>query len=140
MTTGPCAMQGPSFSLPTRRYAGRSVNRLWNLSLMFLILLVLLTLTLPPFVKDALPTALMPIDRSLPGSRVGVLTNAQGTILKIDRTTYTLAPLALIEDKFGTPLMLSDLKFNDVEFDVQYWLGTNLGPNHILQLVVSFPE
>jgi hypothetical protein len=140
MTIQPCAMEDQSFSLPTRHYAGRSVNRLWNLSLMFLILLVLLTLTLPPFVKDALPTGLMPIDRSLPGSRVGVLTHAQGTVLKIDRTTYTLAPLALIEDKFGTPVMLSDLKFNDVEFDVQYWLGTDLGPNHIFQLVVNFPE
>lgn len=140
MTTGPCAMEDPSFSLPTRRYAGRSVNRLWNLSLMFLIVLVLLTLTLPPFVKDVLPTALMPINRSQPGSRIGVLTHAQGAILKIDRTTYTLVPLALIEDKFGTPLMLSDLTCNDVEFDVQYWLGTDFGPNHILQLVVSFPE
>jgi hypothetical protein len=140
MTTGPGVMEDPSFSLPARRYAGRSVNRLWNLSLMLLILFVLLTLTIPPLVKDAMPNTLMPINRSLPGSRVGVLTQAQGAVLKIDRTTYTLAPLALIEDKFGTAVMLSDLRFTDVEFDVQYWLGTDLGPNHILQLVVSFPE
>jgi hypothetical protein len=80
------------------------------------------------------------VNRSLPGSLTGILTKASLGAVRIDRSTYPLAPRALIEDKFGMPLMSQDLHWDDVEFDVRYWLGTEETRNQIIQMIVTFPE
>ena len=69
-----------------------------------------------------------------------MLTVAQGTRLLIDRTAYTLAPIALVEDRFGTPLSIHDLQCSDAQCRVQYWTAPAFGPDQIVQLIVSFPE
>lgn len=80
------------------------------------------------------------IDRSLPGSRKGMLTKATGAILGIDRASYTLAAGALVEDKFGFPLPPHVYQADGVEYDVQYWLGTVSADRQITQLIITFPE
>jgi hypothetical protein len=100
----------------------------------------LFSLAMPSLAKELMLMAPTPINRALPGMRAGLLTQAQGSVLRIDRATFTLAPQALVEDKFGTPLMLQNLQWKDVEFDVQYWLAPDQGPNQIMQMIVSFPE
>ncbi len=80
------------------------------------------------------------INPTLPGARAGILTRAQGTMLFIDRTEYSLAPIALVEDRFGTPLSIQDLQCNDVQYRVQYWTAPILGHDQIVQLIVTFPE
>jgi hypothetical protein len=107
-------------------------------SLLSLILLVMLVL--PSFAMDVAPIPLPAVNQALPGSRAGILTKAQGTILQIDRATYTLAPIALVEDRFGTALALKDIQCNDVEYSVRYWVATDQRQNQIVQMIVSFPE
>ena len=124
----------------TQEYRRRSPGLVWNLVLFFLIFLYVILLALPALSTDAIPGASVSINRSLPGSSIGILTSAQGPAVRIDRDTYTLTPFALVEDKFGTPLSVNDLKWNDVEFRVQYWIARDLGPNHIMQLIINFPE
>jgi hypothetical protein len=109
-------------------------------TLCFIIFLFLTSLILPSFAKDPLLSSSATINRSLSGSRTGVLTKSEGAVLHIDRMTYTLAPQALVEDKFGTPLTPNDTRWNDVEFRVQYWLAPDLGPNLIRQLIVTLPQ
>jgi len=80
------------------------------------------------------------IDRSLPGSRKGILTQGKSETLWIDRARYTLAPGALVEDKFGSPLAPQDYQADSVEYGVQYWLGTDHADRQITQVVIIFPE
>ena len=80
------------------------------------------------------------IDRSLPGSRKGFLTKAQSTTVWIGPAMYSLAPGALVESNSGEPLPASSLKWDGVEFEVQYWLGTGLADRQITQLIITFPE
>jgi hypothetical protein len=80
------------------------------------------------------------INPTLPGARAGMLTKAQGAMVLIDRTAYNLAAIALVEDRFGTPLSIQDLQCSDVQYRVQYWTAPELGPDQIVQLIVSFPE
>lgn len=80
------------------------------------------------------------INRSLPGSKTGILTRAKGTSLVIDRANYVLAPGAPVENKGGTPLELPDIQADGVAYDVQYWLGTGSADKQITQMVITFPE
>ena len=80
------------------------------------------------------------IDRSLPRSRKGILTKAMGVILWIDRASYTLTPGALVDDKFGFPLPPHVYQTDGVEYDVQYWLGTESADRQITQLIITFPQ
>ena len=105
-----------------------------------LIVLLLPTVTAPSYAKDSAPMQVTAVNPALPGSRAGLLTRAQGTMLVIDRTTYSLAPSALLEDRFGTPLSIQDLQCNEAQCRVQYWTVPDLGPDQILQMIVSFPE
>jgi hypothetical protein len=103
-------------------------------------LLLVSTLTSPLYGKDSAPTTATAMNLTLPGSRAGMLTRAKGTMLLIDRTEYSLAPMALVEDKFGTPLSIQDLQCNDAKCRVQYWTAPDMGHDQILQMIVSFPE
>jgi hypothetical protein len=116
------------------------VSRRISLLTLCFIILFLTSVILPSFAKDPLPVSSPAINRSLAGSRTGVLTKVQGVVFHIDRITYTLAPQALVEDKFGTPLAPNETEWNDVEFRVQYWLATDLGPNLIRQLIITLPQ
>jgi hypothetical protein len=98
------------------------------------------TLTLPLNAQDSAPMAATAINPTLPGSRAGMLTVAQGTRLLIDRTTYSLAPIAVIEDRFGTPLSIHDLQCPEAQCRAQYWTMPAFGHDQIVQLIVSFPE
>ena len=80
------------------------------------------------------------IDRSLPGSRRGILTKAQGTTVWIDRMSYVLAPDALVENKAGSPLELRQYQGDSVAFEVQYWLGTGSADRQITHMIITFPE
>jgi len=80
------------------------------------------------------------IDRSLPGSRRGTITKAQGKTVWIDGAMYPLAPGALVEDKFGSPLPTQAYQADGVEYGVQYWLGTDLADRQITQMIIIFPE
>jgi hypothetical protein len=128
------------FPLPTSRERFISLTLTWKLSLLVLILLVLVTLAVQSFAMDSAPMLAPGINHGLPGSRAGILTMAQGTMLHIDRVTYTLSPLALVEDKFGAPLTFRDIQSNDVEYRVLYWVATDKSQNQIVQLIVTFPE
>ena len=86
------------------------------------------------------PTQPAKIDRSLPGSRRGILTKAQGTTVWIDRASYVLAPDALVENKAGSPLELRQYQGDSVAFEVQYWLGIGSADRQITQLIITFPE
>jgi hypothetical protein len=141
MSPEPLTMtQDYPFPLPTSRARFISLTLTWKLTLLVLILLVLATLAVQSFAMDSASMLTPGINHGLPGSRAGILTRAQGTMLHIDRVTYTLSPLALVEDRFGTALTLRDIQCNDVEYRVQYWMATDKAPNQIMQLVVSFPE
>ena len=129
-----------SFPTPRQPYRRHSLGLIWNLLLLVLIFLYIVTLALPALAADLTSLAPTSINRSLPGSQRGTLMNAQGPVLEIDRTMYKLAPMALVEDKFGTPLNAADFKWNGVEFRVQYWTASEHGPNHITQLIINFPE
>ena len=80
------------------------------------------------------------MDRSLPGKRTGVLTRAQNGIVSIDRTAYPLAADAVIQTKSGKPLEKKNLKLDDVQHHVDYWLGTDSADKQIVQLIIYFPE
>ena len=95
------------------------------------------TFSLVPQVQPPQPPK---IDRSLPGSRRGTLTKAQGKTVWIDRTAYVLAPDALVEDKFGSPLSPKAYQADGVEYGVQYWLGTDHADRQITQMIIIFPE
>jgi len=128
------------FPLPTSRERFISLTLTWKLTLLVLILLVLATLAVQSFAMDSAPMLTPGINHDLPGSRAGILTRAQGTMLHVDSVTYTLSPIAVVEDRFGTPLTLRDIQCNNVEYRVLYWVATDKAPNQIVQLVVSFPE
>ena len=129
-----------SFPFSTE-YRRHTLSTAWQILLTLLILLYVLILALPAFAAtEAVSVMPSSINRALPGSRTGVLTSAQGPVLQINRDMYRLAPTALVEDKHGTALSVQDLKWQDVEFRVQYWTASELGPNHISHLIINFPE
>ena len=128
------------FPLPANGEQAGSLKLTWKLSLLLLILVVLVSLTLKSFAMDVTPMPTGVINHGLPGMRVGILTKAQGTMLHIDHATYTLAPTALVENKFGTALTLMDIQCHDVEYGVRYWVATDKGQNQIVQMIVTFPE
>ena len=78
------------------------------------------------------------MDRSLAGMRKGVLTRAQDGTAWIDGKAYTFAADALIEYR-GRRLQVKELRWDDVDYDVQYWLGTGSADRQITQLFIDFP-
>jgi hypothetical protein len=80
------------------------------------------------------------IDPSRSGVRTGILTQAKGAMVQIDSTNYILAAGVLVENKHGQPWPLDSLTWNNVEFNVQYWLGTGAADRQITQLILHFPE
>jgi len=121
-------------------YRGRSANVTRNVILVLLVLLFLVILALPSFADDIMPMPSTVINRALPGSRTGVMTKAEGAMLQIDHVSYTLSPMALVEDKFLTPLTIKDIQCHDVEYAVRYWVVTEHDHRQILQLIITFPE
>ena len=132
--------QNYPFPMPAHGYWGRSVNLTRNFILVLLILLLLVIVALPSFAEEIMPMPSTVINRALPGSRTGVLRNALGAVLQIEHASYTLSPVALVEDRFGSPLTLKDIQCQDVEYKVQYWVATDHDHSQILQLIVTFPE
>ena len=132
--------QNYPFPVPAHGYWGRSVKLTRNVILVLLILLVLVIVALPSFAEDIMPMPSMAINKELPGSRMGILTKAEGTMLQIDHVSYTLSPIALVEDKFLTALTIKDIQCHDVEYAVRYWVASDHDHSQILQLIVTFPE
>ena len=132
--------QNYPFPVPAHGYWGRSVNFTRNVILVLLVLLFLGILALPSFSEDSMPIPSMVINRELPGSRTGILTKAEGAMLQIDHASYTLSPIALVEDKFLTALTIKDIQCHDVEYKVQYWVASDHDHSQIMQLIVTFPE
>ena len=132
--------QNYPFPMPAQGYWGRSVNVTRNVILVLLVLLVLGILALPSFSEDIMPIPSMVINRELPGSRTGILTKAEGAMLQIDHVSYTLSPIALVEDKFLTALTIKDIQCHDVEYAVRYWVASDHDRSQIVQLIVTFPE
>jgi len=128
------------FPMPAQGYWGRSVNVTRNVILVLLVLLFLGILALPSIGEDTMPMPSTIINRALPGTRTGVLTKAEGTTLQIDHVSYTLSPVALVEDKHLTPLTIKDIQCHDVQYAVRYWVATEHDHSQILQLIVTFPE
>jgi len=128
------------FPMPAQGYWGRSMNVTRNVILVLLVLLFLGILALPSFGEDTMPMPSTIINRALPGTRTGILTKAEGATLQIDHVSYTLSPVALVEDKHLTPLTIKDIQCHDVEYKVQYWVATEHDHSQILQLIVTFPE
>ena len=122
------------------RHWERSANVTRNVLLVLLVLLFLVILALPSLADDIISMPSTVINRTLQGSRTGVLTKAEGARLQIDRVSYTLSPVALLEDKHLTPLTIKDIQCHDVEYAVQYWVATDHDRSQILQLIVTFPE
>ena len=81
-----------------------------------------------------------PLNRALAGARNGLLTQAKGSLVQIDHTTYVLAPGARVETKYGQPWPSDRLTWDGVEFVVHYWLGTGAADRQITQLIIHFPE
>jgi hypothetical protein len=128
------------FPMPAHGYWGRSVNVTRNVILVLLVLLFLGILALPSIGEDIMPMPSTIINRALPGTRTGILTKAEGATLQIDHVSYTLSPVALVEDKHLTPLSIKDIQCHDVTYAVQYWVATEHDHSQILQLIVTFPE
>jgi len=95
------------------------------------------TFSTVPQVQSSQP---LKIDRSLPGSRRGMLTKAKGTTVWIDGAMHLLAPGALVEDQFGSPLAPQAYQADGVEYGVQYWLGTDHADRQITHMIIIFPE
>ena len=76
------------------------------------------------------------MDRTLEGMRKGVLTRALDGTAWIDGRTFTLPADALVENRSGRPLPVKDLRLDDVQYSVEYWLDGN----QISQMVIYFPE
>ena len=128
------------FPMPAQGYWGRSVNVTRNVILVLLVLLFLGILALPSIGEDIMPMPSTIINRALPGTRTGILTKAEGATLQIDNISYTLSPVALLEDKHLTPLTIKDIQCHDVEYAVRYWVATDHDRSQILQLIVTFLE
>jgi hypothetical protein len=126
--------------MAAHRHWERSANVTRNVILVLLVLLFLVILALPSFADDIMPMPSTVINRTLQGSRTGVLTKAEGAMLQIDHVSYTLSPVALVEDKHLTPLTIKDIQCHDVEYAVRYWVATDHDRNQISQLIVTFPE
>jgi hypothetical protein len=80
------------------------------------------------------------INLALPGSNTGTLLKATGGTVRIDRSHYTLAPGALIEDSGGNPVPLREYVWDAVEIPVQYWLGTGETRNQIIQMILTLAQ
>ena len=76
------------------------------------------------------------IDRSLEGMRQGVLTRALNGTAWIDGRTYTLTADTLVENRTGRRLQVKDLRWENIQFRVEYWLDGS----QISQIVIYFPE
>jgi hypothetical protein len=76
------------------------------------------------------------IDRALPGMKKGIVSKAHDGAVWIDGKRYVLAPGALVEKKRGDAVLPLYLKFEGVNFNVEYWLGAEPG-QPITQMVID---
>ena len=90
-----------------------------------------------PQVQESQPRGM---DRDLEGKQKGVLTKAKGETVWIDRTAYPLAPDAAIQGTSGRTVRAIELKWDDVDYSVEYWLGTESTDKQIIQMIIYFPE
>ena len=86
------------------------------------------------------PTQPAKIDRSLPGSKKGILTKAKGGTVWIDGASYALAPDAQIENQLGSPVELRLYQWSSVEIPVQYWFGTGSADRQITHMIITLPQ
>jgi hypothetical protein len=89
--------------------------------------------------QGTVPSLPPKIDRSLPGLKRGVLKKAQGVTVWIDQDSFTLAPGALVEDQYGTPLEAAFYQKTGVGMFVEYWLVPGQ-TRHINQMIIRYPE
>jgi hypothetical protein len=80
------------------------------------------------------------MDRSREGKRKGVLTRVKEGTVWIDGTAYTLAADALVENRTGGSLQANALRWDDVQYSVDYWLVPDSADRQIAQMVIYFPE
>lgn len=80
------------------------------------------------------------MDRDLEGKQKGVLTKAKGGTVWIDRTAYPLASDAAIQGTSGRTFRAIELKWDDVDYHVDYWLGTESTDKQIIQMIIYLPE
>jgi hypothetical protein len=80
------------------------------------------------------------IDQSRAGARTGILTQAKGSTVRIDDTTYVLAAQAVVGDAVGNLLEPADLVYEGGNVSVQFWMGTGSEDKQITQMLVTFPE
>ena len=80
------------------------------------------------------------MDRDLEGKQKGVLTKAKGGTVWIDRTAYPLAADAAIQGTSGRTFRAIELKWDDVDYSVEYWLGTESTDKQIIQMIIYLPE
>ena len=88
-------------------------------------------------VQESQPRAM---DRSLEGKQKGVLTKTRDGTVWIDRTAYPLASDAAIQGRSGRTFRIQELKWDDVEYRVDYWLGTEFTDKQIIQMIIYLPE
>jgi len=86
------------------------------------------------------PTQPAKIDRSMHGSKKGILTKAKGGTVWIDRASFVLAPDAVVENQLGFPMELRNYRWDGVEYHVLYWLGTGQADRQITHMIISLPE
>lgn len=80
------------------------------------------------------------MDRDLGGKQKGVLTKARSGTVWIDRTAYPLAADAAIQGISGRTVRAIELKWDDVDYRVDYWLGTESTDKQVIQMIIYFPE
>jgi len=90
-----------------------------------------------PQVEESQPRGM---DRDLEGKQKGVLTKARSGTVWIDRTAHPLASDAAIQGTSGRTVRAMELKWDDVDYRVDYWLGTESTDKQIIQMIIYFPE
>jgi len=73
-------------------------------------------------------------------AKTGALTKAQSRTVWIDSTSYRLASGMMIEDENGNPVQDRDIAGKNMNYPVQYWLGTGTTKNQIIRMIVFFPR
>jgi hypothetical protein len=95
------------------------------------------TMPIPPPPQD--PTIPLAYPQLGP-AKTGTVTKAQGRNVWIDGTSYTLAYGMMIQDENGNPVQDRDIAGKNMNYPVQYWLGTDRNKNQIVRMIVFFPR
>ena len=74
-------------------------------------------------------------------AQTGVITRADdGRNVWIDGISYKLASPVMIVDENGTPVQYQGIAGSNVNYSVQYWLGSGATKNQIVRMIVFFPR